>query len=92
MGAEERLGSEAGRGPKWEAVFEDSKVLEGKGEEKGIVVTEMDATMLHSQEQGWEKLTVKLGMGYMAPGLSGVRSKLKRYWHAAPGQWRKTLM
>jgi len=35
-----------------EAVFEDGEVFEGEGKEKEIVVTEMDATMLHSQERG----------------------------------------
>ena len=40
---------------RWEAVFEDGEVFEGEGEEKGVVVTEMDATMLHSQERGAEE-------------------------------------
>ncbi len=35
-----------------EAVFEDGEVFEGEAEEKEIVVTEMDATMLYSQEKG----------------------------------------
>ena len=33
---------------KWEAVFEDGEAFEGEGGEKEIVVTEIDATMLHS--------------------------------------------
>jgi hypothetical protein len=35
-----------------ETVFEDGEVFEGEGKEREIVVTEMDATMLHSQEKG----------------------------------------
>ena len=37
---------------RWQAVFEDGDLFEGKGEEKEIMVTKMDATVLHSQEKG----------------------------------------
>ena len=49
---------------RWKAVFEDGEVFEGEGDEKEIVVTKMDATMLHSQEKGRKKLTVKPGVMY----------------------------
>jgi len=62
-----------------EAVFEDSEVFEGEGEEKEIVVTEMDATMLHSQEKGQKKLTVKLGVMYSGKELQSETAKYKRY-------------
>lgn len=42
-------------------MFEDGEVFEGEGDEKEIVVTEMDATMPHSQEKRRKKLTMKLG-------------------------------
>jgi hypothetical protein len=64
---------------RWQAVFEDGKVFEGEGEEKEIVVTEMDATMLHSQEKGRKKLTVKLGVMYSGKELESERAKYKRY-------------
>jgi hypothetical protein len=62
-----------------EAVFEDGEVFEGEGEEKEIVVTEMDATMLHSQERGREKLAVKLGVMYSGKELESETAKYKRY-------------
>jgi len=64
---------------RWEAVFEDGEVFEGEGEEKEIVVTEMDATMLHSQEEGRKKLTVKLGVMYTGKELESETAKHKRY-------------
>jgi len=62
-----------------EDVFEDGEVFEGEGEEKEIVVTEMDATMLHSQEKGQKKLTVKLGVMYSGKELESETAKYKRY-------------
>jgi len=62
-----------------ETVFEDGEVFEGEGGEKEIVVTEMDATMLHSQEKGREKLTVKLGVMYSGKQLESETAKYKRY-------------
>jgi hypothetical protein len=62
-----------------ETVFEDGEVFEGEGEEKEIIVTEMDATMLHSQEKGREKLTVKLGVMYSGKELESETAKYKRY-------------
>jgi len=61
------------------AVFEDGEVFEGKGEEKEIVVTEMDATILHSQERGRKKPTVKLGVMYSGKQLESETAKYKRY-------------
>ena len=62
-----------------QAVFEDGELFEGEGEEREIVVTEMDATMLHSQEKGRRKLTVKLGVMYSGKELESERVKYKRY-------------
>jgi len=62
-----------------EAVFEDGEVFEGEGGEKEIVVTEMDATMVHSQEKGRKKLTVKLGVMYCGKELESETAKYKRY-------------
>ena len=64
---------------RWKAVFEDGEVFEGEGGEKEIVVTEMDATMLHSQEKGREKLAVKLGVMYSGKQLESETAKYKRY-------------
>ena len=64
---------------RWKAVFEDGELFEGKGEEKEIVVTEIDATMLHSQEKGRKKLTVKLGVMYSGKELESETAKYKRY-------------
>jgi hypothetical protein len=54
-------------------------VFEGEGEEKEIVVNEMDATILHSQEKGWEKLTMKLSVMYSGKRLETETAKYKRY-------------
>jgi hypothetical protein len=62
-----------------EAVFEDGEVFEGEGEEREIVVTEMDATMVHSQEKGHKKLPVKLGVMYSGKELESEKAKHKRY-------------
>lgn len=62
-----------------EAVFEYGEVFEGDGEEREIVVTEMDATMLHSQEKDRKKLTVKLGVMYSGKELESDTAKYKRY-------------
>jgi hypothetical protein len=62
-----------------ETVFEDGEMFEGEGEEKEIVVTEMDATMLHSQEKGRQKLAVKLGVMYSGKELESETAKYKRY-------------
>ena len=61
------------------AVFEDGEVFEGQGEAKEIVVTEMDATLLHSQEKGRKKLSVKLGVMYSGKELESETAKYKRY-------------
>jgi len=45
---------------RWKGAFEDCKRFEAECEEKEIVVTKMDATVLHSsQEKGQKKLTVR---------------------------------
>jgi len=62
-----------------EAVFEYGEVFEGDGEEREIVVTEMDATMLHSQEKDRKKLAVKLGIMYSGKELESETAKYKRY-------------
>jgi len=64
---------------RWKAVFEEGELFEGEGEEREIVVTEMDATMLHSQEKGRKKLTVKLGVMYSGKELESETAKYKRY-------------
>lgn len=67
-------------GRRREAVFRDGELFECKGEEKEIVVTEMDATMLHSQEKGQKKLTVKLGIMYSGKEVESETAKYRRYW------------
>ena len=62
-----------------EVVFEYGEVFEGDGEEREIVVTEMDATMLHSQEKDRKKLAVKLGVMYLGKELESQTAKYKRY-------------
>jgi len=62
-----------------ESVFEYGEAFAGDGEEREIVVTEMDATMLHSQEKDRKKLTVKLGVMYSGKELESETAKYKRY-------------
>ena len=64
---------------RWKAVFEDGEVFEGEGDDREIVVTEMDATMLHSQEKDCKKLPVKLGVMYSGKELESQTAKYKRY-------------
>lgn len=64
---------------RWKAVFGDGEVFEGGDEAREIVVTEMDATMLHSQEKGHKKLPVKLGVMYSGKELESEKAKYKRY-------------
>ena len=64
---------------RWKAVFDDGELFDGEGEGKEIVVTEMDATMLHSQEKGRKKLIVKLGVMYSGKELESETAKYKRY-------------
>ena len=52
---------------------------ESEGEEKEIVVTAVDATMLHSQEKGRKKLTVKPEVVYSGKELESEAAKYKRY-------------
>jgi len=56
-----------------EALSQDGEVFEG--EEKESIVTEMDTTMLHSQEKGPKELTIKLGVMYS--GKESERAKYK---------------
>jgi hypothetical protein len=63
----------------WKALFEYGEVVESDGEEREIVVTEIDATMVHSQEKGRKDLTVKLGVMYSGKELESERAKHKRY-------------
>ena len=65
MGAEEQ---------RREAVFEDGEVFEGDGEEKEIVVTEIDATMLHSQEKRQKIADLVAYIENNRDGLYGSRS------------------
>jgi len=63
---------------------EEKKVLarvevEKKGEAKEIVVTEMDATMIHSQEGKGKNMAVKLGIMYSGKELESETAKYKRY-------------
>lgn len=60
-------------------VFEDGELFEGEGEQREIVVTEMDATMLHSQEKERKKLIVQLGVMYSGKELESETAKYKRY-------------
>ena len=60
-------------------MFDDAEVFEGASGEKEIVVTEMDASMFHSQEKGRKKLTVKLGVMYSGKELESETVKYKRY-------------
>jgi hypothetical protein len=62
-----------------ETVFGDGEMFEGESEEREIVVTEMDATMLHPQGKGRQKLAVKLGVMYSGKELESETAKYKRY-------------
>ena len=64
---------------KWQATFEDGEAFEGEGEPKEIVVTEVDATMIHSQEGKGRNIAVKLGIMYSGKELESETAKYKRY-------------
>ena len=46
---------------KWQASFAYGEAFEGEGESKEIVVAELDATMLHSQEGKGKNIAVRYG-------------------------------
>ena len=62
-----------------QATFEYGESYEGEGEVKEIVVTEMDATMIHSQEGKGKNMAVKLGIMYSGKELESETVKYKRY-------------
>lgn len=64
---------------KWQATFEYGEVIESNGEQKDIVVTELDATMIHSQENRGRNIAVKLGIMYSGKELESETAKYKRY-------------
>jgi len=64
---------------KWQATFEYGEAFEGEGEPKQIVVTELDATMIHSQEGKGKNIAVKLGVMYSGKELESETAKNKRY-------------
>jgi hypothetical protein len=64
---------------KWQATFEYGEAFEGEGEAKEIVVTELDATMIHSQEGKGKNIAVKLGVMYSGKELESKTAKNKRY-------------
>ena len=54
-------------------------MFEDDGEEREIVVIEIDATTLHSQEEDRRNLTEKLDVVYSGKELEGETAKCKRY-------------
>lgn len=64
---------------KWQATFECGEAFEGEGEPREIVVTELDATMIHSQEGKGKNIAVKLGVMYSGKELESKTAKNKRY-------------
>jgi len=64
---------------KWQATFEYGEAFESEGEAKEIVVTEVDATMVHSQEGKGKNMVVKLGIMYSGRELESETAKCKRY-------------
>jgi hypothetical protein len=54
---------------KWQATFEYGEAFEDEGESREIVVTELDATMIHSQEGKGKNIAVKLGVMYSGKEL-----------------------
>jgi hypothetical protein len=64
---------------RWQATFEYGESYEGESEAKEIVVTEMDATMVHSQEGKGKNISVKLGIMYSGKELESETAKYKRY-------------
>ena len=64
---------------KWQATFEYGEAFEGEGESKEIVVTELDATMIHSQEGKGKNIAMKLGVMYSGKELESETARNKRY-------------
>jgi hypothetical protein len=64
---------------KWQATFENGETVESESEKKEIVVTELDATMIHSQEGKGKNIAVKLGIMYSGKELESDTAKYKRY-------------
>lgn len=64
---------------RWEGVFERGEQVESDGEGREIVVSELDATMIHSQEKGEKNIVVKLGVMYSGKELESDKAKHQRY-------------
>lgn len=60
---------------KWQATFGYGEAFEGEGKPKEIVVTELDATMIHSQEGKGKNIAVKLGVMYSGKELESKTAK-----------------
>lgn len=61
-------------------VFEEAETLEQEGgQEREIVVVEVDGTMLASQEKRGEHFEAKLGLMYSGKELESKRAKRRRY-------------
>jgi len=60
-------------------IFEEGDIPDGEGEEREIVVVEVDGTMLSSQEERGERFEVKLGLLYTGKELESKGAKWKRY-------------
>lgn len=64
-------------------VFEEGDIPDGEGEEREIVVVEVDGTMLSSQERQrmgrGERFEAKLGLLYTGKELESKEAKWKRY-------------
>lgn len=54
-------------------------MVEGDGEEREFVFTELDATMVHSQEEEGKDIVVKLGVMYSGKELESQTAQHKRY-------------
>jgi len=64
---------------KQEAVFGRAEKVRNDGQQREIVVLEVDGTMLHSQEKGEDDFEAKLGIMYSGKELESKTAKHKRY-------------
>ena len=64
---------------KQEAVFGRAEKVRNDGQQREIIVLEVDGTMLHSQEKGDDDFEAKLGIMYSGKELESKTARHKRY-------------
>jgi hypothetical protein len=64
---------------RWEEAFGHGEGIANDGKDREIVISEIDATMIHSQKKEKRGIVTKLGVMYSGKELESKKAKHKRY-------------